>query len=73
MPPPCLTVPPALPQLPRVRGNEPVSRHLRLVNRSPRPVTFRLSEEGMAEHAVSWMLGQNRPGGSSSGAEEGDP
>eukprot|EP00913_Durusdinium_trenchii_P007825 g7344.t1 len=34
------------------RGNEPVSRHLRLVNRSPRPVTFRLSEEGMAEHAT---------------------
>eukprot|EP00435_Cladocopium_sp_Y103_P015901 s1994_g3.t3 len=37
------------------RGNEPVSRQVRLVNRSPRPVTFQLSDEKeLAEHAVSW-------------------
>eukprot|EP00434_Breviolum_minutum_P007893 symbB.v1.2.006964.t2/scaffold348.1/size222345/3 len=41
------------------RGNEPVSRQVRLVNRSPRPVTFQLSDEKeLAEHAVSWSPSQ---------------
>eukprot|EP00931_Biecheleriopsis_adriatica_P045665 TRINITY_DN2614_c0_g1_i1.p1 TRINITY_DN2614_c0_g1~~TRINITY_DN2614_c0_g1_i1.p1 ORF type:complete len:5069 (-),score=1280.39 TRINITY_DN2614_c0_g1_i1:105-14627(-) len=38
------------------KGNEPVSRQVRLVNRSPRPVTFELSDEKgeLAERSVSW-------------------
>ncbi|CAE7738994.1 Hydin, partial [Symbiodinium sp. CCMP2456] len=38
------------------KGNEPVARQVRLVNRSPRPVTFELSDEKgeLAQHAVSW-------------------
>lgn len=39
-------------------GNEPVSRQVRLVNRSPRPVTFQLSDEKVAmgwDEEISWV------------------
>eukprot|EP00930_Biecheleria_cincta_P015308 TRINITY_DN12810_c0_g1_i1.p1 TRINITY_DN12810_c0_g1~~TRINITY_DN12810_c0_g1_i1.p1 ORF type:complete len:5041 (+),score=1000.88 TRINITY_DN12810_c0_g1_i1:126-15248(+) len=38
------------------KGNEVVMRQVRLVNRSPRPVTFELGDEkgDLAERAVSW-------------------
>ncbi|CAE8631652.1 unnamed protein product [Polarella glacialis] len=41
------------------RGNEPVSRTVRLINRSPRPVTFELGDEKgeLAERSVTWTPG----------------
>eukprot|EP00933_Yihiella_yeosuensis_P077861 TRINITY_DN8880_c0_g1_i1.p1 TRINITY_DN8880_c0_g1~~TRINITY_DN8880_c0_g1_i1.p1 ORF type:complete len:1522 (-),score=340.36 TRINITY_DN8880_c0_g1_i1:161-4051(-) len=38
------------------KGNEPVSRTVRLINRSPRPVTFELGDEKgeLQERSVSW-------------------
>jgi hypothetical protein len=40
-------------------GGEPLSRQVRLVNRSPRPVTFQLGDNGeLLEHSVTWTPAQ---------------